>query len=378
MDDAPRNLPTLPPLADVEPEPPKRDEPAPDPPPRRRRRRPTEPERLLHPAGHALVVAALALLLGSLLSAPGIHKSAYNQADGWKRDIAVAITGPLADVSHALRLDRPRQAIKDAIGRGDDDEIDVELGLPPVQAAGQGSRGKTESPAKRAFTPKRPLRLSVVGDSLVIIPGYAILRAASATPVIKAVGGVEGRVATGLTRPDVYNWFEAIRETAKRLKPNVVVLGFGGNDDKAYMTGLPEGVTISEFNDAAWQREYGRRVGGLMDLIDRQGAFAVWIGLPITQDADQTRRFDAINAVAAREARKREGRSVYVDTYTLFASDSGGFARYLTSPSGRQTEVRAPDGVHFSHAGGDIIARQVLKALNRQYDLTSWRSKQSR
>jgi hypothetical protein len=38
--------------------------------------------------------------------------------------------------------------------------------------------------------------------------------------------------------------------------------------------------------------------------------------------------------------------------------------------------VRAGDGVHFDNDGGDIIAREVLKQLNRTFDLTSWRNKQ--
>ena len=39
--------------------------------------------------------------------------------------------------------------------------------------------------------------------------------------------------------------------------------------------------------------------------------------------------------------------------------------------------MRADDGVHFEREGGDMIARVVLKALNKQFDLTSWRKKQS-
>ena len=37
--------------------------------------------------------------------------------------------------------------------------------------------------------------------------------------------------------------------------------------------------------------------------------------------------------------------------------------------------VVANDGVHFEPAGGDIIARLVLKALNERYDLTSWKKR---
>jgi hypothetical protein len=65
----------------------------------------------------------------------------------------------------------------------------------------------------------------------------------------------------------------------------------------------------------------------------------------------------------------------FIDTYASFASDSGGFAQYLTDSSGKQILVRAPDGVHFERAGGDIIARSVLHALNQEFDLTSWRRK---
>ncbi|HJU49072.1 MAG TPA: hypothetical protein VJ689_13110 [Gaiellaceae bacterium] len=98
-------------------------------PPRRSR---TRDGRRLRPAGNALLVALLALGLGLLLNAPGIHKSAYNQPDGWKRDVATSLTKPLRDVSHALFLDRPRAAVQSLIGRSGDDDIDVEIALPPT------------------------------------------------------------------------------------------------------------------------------------------------------------------------------------------------------------------------------------------------------
>ena len=56
----------------------------------------------------------------------------------------------------------------------------------------------------------------------------------------------------------------------------------------------------------------------------------------------------------------------------MFASDSGGFAQYLER-AGDTVKVRAGDGVHFDTAGGDMIAREVLKQLNVLFDLTSWR-----
>lgn len=342
-------------------------------PPRQRERAAEGPPRRLWSAGHALVVMVLALAIGLLLNAPGIHKSAYNKSDGWQRDVVIAVTGPLADVSHALLLDRPRKGVQALTGRSGADEIDTDIALAPASPSAAPTSPSTRKPAKLAFSPNRKLRLWVAGDSLVINPGFAVVRAAGASPAIESVGGVEGRVATGLTRPDVFNWFDEVRRQMKKLRPRAVVLGFGANDDKAYMTGLPEGVTIDAFGGSVWRREYTRRVGGLMDVINRAGAFVVWIGLPQTQSAEQTQRFDVINAVVQREAREREGRAAFIDTYTMFAGDDGGYTQYLPDGSGQPTKVRADDGVHFEREGGDIIAREVLKALNRAYDLTSWR-----
>jgi hypothetical protein len=376
-------LPPLPPAGDDEP--PTTEQSAPPEPvvaPRRARRPDDGPPRRLWSAGHALIVSVLALAIGLLLNAPGIHKSAYNKPDGWQRDVALAFTGPLADVSHALLLDRPRKALQAAVGRSGADEIDTEIALPgdpsdtPTRpTTPRPGAPRPAPPTKLAFSPGRKLRLWVAGDSLVITPGYAIVRAAGSSPAIESVGSVEGRVATGLTRPDVFNWFDEISRQLKELRPRAVVLGFGGNDDKAYMTGLPENVSIDAFGGSTWRREYGRRVGGLMDMINRAGAFVVWIGLPQTGSTEQTQRFDVVNAVAQREARKREGRAAFIDTYTMFAGDDGGYTQYLRDGSGGLRKVRADDGVHFEREGGDMIAREVLRLLNRAYDLTSWRRK---
>src|SRR4051794_17963204 len=275
----------------------------------RRRRVERVDGRRLGTARRGLVVIVLALAFGLLLNAPGLHKSAYNREDGWQRDVALDVTGPLADTSHALYLDRPRAWLKDALGRSHDDEIDTAIVIPPPSVrptrtvtppseattphAGPKPHARPKHakpqtpPPKPAFSPSHRLRVMVAGDSLVVTPGYALIRAMGASPVYRSVGGVEGEVATGLERPDVFNWFVEIRNRLQRLQPRVVVVSFGGNDDHRYMTGLPEHVHIDRFADGAWKQEYGRRVGGLIDMVNRSGAFLVWVGLPVTRNASQ-------------------------------------------------------------------------------------------
>lgn len=345
-----------------------------------RRRRPAprtgEGDRRLHSAGSAILVSIGAIAIGLLLNAPGTHKSATTQPPGWKRDAALALTGPLQGVSHALLLDRPRRALQSAIGRSGQDVVDTVVApdeTTPTPAAPIGTRPPPE-PTRTHFTPDRPLRLWIAGDSLVIVPGESLLRSVADNRAITPDRNIDGRLSTGLERPDVYNWFTAVRkEMQVKSKPDAVVVMLGGNDDHGYMTGLPAGESINSFGSLAWRKEYRRRVATIMDTVTRNGAYLVWIGLPIAKSPDRTQRYDTINAIVQSEAAKRPGRVAYLDTYFFFAGKNGGYAQYVEDSAGRLVKMRADDGVHFERPAGDLIAAKILERLEKRFDLTSWK-----
>jgi hypothetical protein len=339
---------------------------------RRPRRRTAEGGRRLHSAGSAIVVAFAGLIVALLLNAPGLHKSATIQPEGWKRDVALGVTGPLDAVSGALLLDRPRQAIKAALGRSDDDEVDTAVVAPqptPTTPISTPTR-----PAERErFSPKKKLRLWIGGDSLVVVPGESVLRETAGNPAFDAVDAIDGRIASGLERPDVFNWFTHVREVMESRKPRGVVLMFGGNDDHGFMTGIKKGRDVGTFGSPTWRTEYRRRVATVMDTVTGRGGYLVWVGLPISHDAEQTLRFDVINSIVQAEAAKRKGRVSYLDTYFFFAGDDGGYAQYIEDDAGKLVKMRADDGVHFERPAGDLIAAKVLERLAERYDFTSWR-----
>ena len=360
----PSSPPTLPPVADGS-LPARRTR-------RVRARRETEGRRL-GSAGSAVVVCALALVIAAVLNAPGAHKKAYNLDDGWQRDVALAITGPLSTFSHVLLLDRPRVGLQAAAGRSGADDIDTQFGSPtPTKPA-----PPPKAVVPKRFSPQRPLRLWIAGDSLAIVPGYSILRTAAANRAVEPVSGVDGRVSTGLTRPDVFNWYEHVREQLRTTKARAVVLSFGGNDTNPYLTGVPENRSVGDFGSASWILEYRRRIGLIFDLVARSGGHTVWIGLPQVRDDAMTLKFDVLNAAVSAEAKERPRTVTYIDTYLDFAGADGLYAQYLDRPDGRKLKARADDGVHFEPAGGDIIAAKVLAALSGVYDITSWRKKKA-
>jgi len=343
------------------------------------------------------VVAIGALLLGAFLNARGLHKTAQSMNPSWKRDLGLALAKPLQSVSDATGLDLPRRGLQSVLNRSGDDDIVTAISLPPppptppaptpppppLPPGHQGnpppppptppSPTPPPPPKKPAFSPGHPLKVYIGGDSLIIVPGESLLRAMG-SKVYKPVDSVDGHVATGLERPDVYNWFDRIRQVMKKDKPNVVIVAFGANDDHSYMTGLPAGVSLGDFGSAAWIKEYRRRVGGFMDTVIRGGGFIVYLGMPIVSSRSESSDFDLINRILYQEAKKRPNGALYVDTWFQFADPkTGGYAQYLKNAHGDLVKVRSDDGVHFEPAGGDIIARLVLKALNQRYDLTSWK-----
>jgi hypothetical protein len=341
---------------------------------RRPRRRTGEGGRRLHSAGSAIVVSVVGLAIALLLNAPGLHKSATIQPEGWKRDLALGATGPLESVSSTLLLDRPRRALKAALGRSDDDVIDTAVAVPeetPDEPA--GAETPTTPPTREKFSPERKLRVWIAGDSLVVVPGESLLRAVAGNRAIAPIGKIDGRIASGLERPDVFNWFTHVREQMRSRRPKAVVLMFGGNDDHGFMTGLPEGREVGSFGSPSWRAEYRRRVATIMDTIARADALVVWIGLPISHDAEQTLRYDVINTIVQSEAAKRPGVVSYLDTYFFFAGKDGGFAEYVEDDTGKLVKMRADDGVHFERPAGDLIAKNALERLEERYDVTSWR-----
>ncbi len=351
-------------------------------------------------AARGLVVAVLALVFASLLNAQGLRKTAEIQPPGLGRSIALALTRPLVRVSHALYLDRPRQELKAAMGRGNDDRIDTTVALPPpaprrrpasrrppVPAATTGpARVTTTVPApggagpsasaprprpRPAFSPSHPLRVWVAGDSLAQVPGDSLERAAGTGGPVDVVG-VESRLATGLGRPDVYNWYLRFPAAIEQLRPRVAVFSFGGDDGHNYMSGVPAGRTIGPLGSPSWDAEYRRRLDGVQRELEDAGVFVVWLGLPIIRGPMQNRSFVIVNKLVRSVAAEHPQTAAYVDAHKLFESPTGGYTDYLRE-GGKLVLMRATDGVHYQPAAGDLIAKAVLAILGKKFDLTSWK-----
>ena len=104
---------------------------------------------------------------------------------------------------------------------------------------------------------------------------------------------------------------------------------------------IPEGREVGTFGSPTWRRRIpptGRDGDGHGD---EQGRLPVWIGLPISRDADQTLRYDVINAIVQTEAAKRKGPRL-VPRHVLLLRRGG--RRLRPVHRGRDREAREDAG----------------------------------
>ncbi|WP_420436423.1 DUF459 domain-containing protein [Candidatus Poriferisodalis sp.] len=242
----------------------------------------------------------------------------------------------------------------------------------PVTGASDGADNTGETPISAPPTtvawfptPDDPLRLHIMGDSMVQFFGHVMVGLANDTGVIEASS--EHQLSSGLSRPDFYDWPARIVEVIPATDPDAVVMMYGGNDAQALVV---DGQIARPFSEA-WVQEYSARVAHVMDLVTTDpDRVLIWVGQPIMESPDYDERMQQVNKVFAAEAAKRD-RVIYVDIRDLFRGPNGGFSRYVADADGQLADVRLSDGVHLSTVGGRWLSQVLLDELGGLVDLTS-------
>lgn len=318
-----------------------------------------------------------ALLLGALLNGPGLVSAATGLPVGPVRAVALAVAGGLERAGAALALDRPRvwliglregtapQDAGRAVGAG---APPAPTGDPHAAASGAGTpsasladrfdeqlaqRRTGSSERSRPISAEDPLRVLLAGDSLIgaIAEGYG-----------RAVAGrdevwwhQEVRISTGLARPDVLDWHAHLEGLLATHDPDVVVLMLGGNDDQSLV--VPGGTPI-HYGEPGWEPEYEQRVARLLDVAGADARQVIWLQLPAMRPDRLEASRQLTNAAAHRAAVDRDVQ--VLDTGAVLSPEG-----YTTRVDG--TAVRAEDGVHLTHPGGDLVAAELEELVARRW-----------
>jgi hypothetical protein len=205
----------------------------------------------------------------------------------------------------------------------------------------------------------KPITVALVGDSTMQVGLAPYLNRQMAGKSVKIVNA--HKCATGLARPDVFNWPEEYPKMLKGRKPDLVICSIGANDGQGCVT---DGKPIA-FGTDRWAKEYQRRVGEFVAIFgDASTTKVLWLGLPKMRSEQFSRRIDQINDATRAEVAKLPN-VTWMDVNPLLTGPDGTYAEYLKGPKGQLRRIRAGDGIHTSDAGGERIGRGVIEWVRK-------------
>ena len=301
------------------------------------------------PAGRILVIMVAALVLAALVNADALVRRAEHKPLGPGRDRSLYLWHPVQDVGHILQLHRVRQLGDNVVGN-DREVRDLVASVPIRRAPRPSIRPELRSP-----TIEDPLRVYIGGDSVVRDAGESFLRLAVDDKRLRTALHYE--IATGLSRPDHFDWPATLVGDAKALRPEIALLMFGGNDAQGIVS--RDGTVHDTVDSPGWRAEYGRRVGAVMDSLAAEDRVILWIGMPPMRSGSLDSRVRVINDVVRAEAADRPW-VTYVDTTTMLGGPDG---RYVDRLPGIDADLRQDDGIHLSRAGADVLAGHLLRLI---------------
>ncbi|MBN1412709.1 MAG: DUF459 domain-containing protein [Spirochaetales bacterium] len=213
------------------------------------------------------------------------------------------------------------------------------------------------------YSPKYPLKVLLIGDSLV---AGSLRRKIFATK--KSHQGVSwtvnAKTSSGLTRPDFHDW-PAIAEkvlSGKKFKALFILLGT--NDAQDFRSGKKR---IYFYGKPDWFEKYEERVKTFLDTVSPYVMNVYWIGLPPMKYAHFNTKMAKFN-VMYETACGRKANAVFIGTKDIYSDKNGKYAQFLPR-NGKQLRTRENDGIHVTDAGMGFLVDRIYENLNRDFFL---------
>ena len=273
------------------------------------------------------------------------------------------MVGPVAALSRTVGLSSVVSSTDRALGRtpGGGPSLAVPIRRPapktmPTTATGTPT-ATTLPPLNTHPTPATPLKVLIVGDSVGLDLGQPLVNALAGYGDVATY--LDGRIDTGLTRPDYFNWPAELQIDLTNQRPNLVVVMIGANDPQGLVT--PNGSL--QYGQPGWDEAYSARVAAFIAEANAAGAHLLWVGMPPMQDPVLDAKLHHLNSLVQSQVAGSDGRAAYLSSVPSLGDPHGGFAAYLPNAAGAEINVRTPDGIHLSPGGGARLAAAVAAAM---------------
>ena len=205
-----------------------------------------------------------------------------------------------------------------------------------------------------------PFKILIMGDSFMAVGGGL------GDPLersLMAYQGVSvnrfGRVSSGLTTPNYFNWNATAESLVKQYNPNVAVVMFGANDGQGITSSTGK---VIPYNYTGWAEEYAKKVGYFVDILEKNNTTIFWIGVPIMKSSNLSNKMSTLNTIYEAEL-KNHTNAYFIPTWEALADENGKYTAYLKDANGKAKLIRTSDGVHLQYYAGYLISDDIIAKM---------------
>ena len=175
----------------------------------------------------------------------------------------------------------------------------------------------------------------------------------------------DARNGSGLARPDHFDWTTELDALTAKSAPTLYFASIGLNDEQDLV--MPDKSKLKLGSDE-WLAQYTRNVAAFYEHAGAGGAPVLIVGLPNLRDSSADKHAELVNGIYEAVAKSEHGVDVTYVTPWRMTNDDGSFASFGPNLSGQTVQIRAPDGIHFTQAGYDVLAKYLEPSLSKALD----------
>ncbi len=233
---------------------------------------------------------------------------------------------------------------------------DDEAGEAEGEEGAEAASGEQEE----ADAAAEPVKVLLIGDSL-IATGFGVLveKGLDAHPQVTCYR--KGKSASGLARPDFFDWMDEAKKQIEFRQPEIVVAVMGGNDGQDLRSRSGKGIG-AQWPSEAWNQGYRERMDALLAELAADERKVIWVALPPMGMRSLEKKLVTIREIQKAAVDAMGDRAVYVETAPFLLDDEGNLEKYGVV-KGKKREIRADDGIHFTMSGSEFLADLVVPAL---------------
>jgi hypothetical protein len=251
------------------------------------------------------------------------------------------------------QADAPDEALEAAVVEDATPATDEIVEAAPPEEDGTTTETGEPEPA----VPEEPYRVLLLGDSLAATGfGVILQKKLDAHPHVE--GYRKGKSASGLARPDFFDWMAEGKRQVELRDPDLVIVIMGGNDGQDLTNKRGKGKRVRWDTDG-WGEAYKLRVAAFLSEISSEGERKVmWLGLPKMGQRGLERKLELIRDVQEQAVAMLDDKGSYLDTSPFLVDENGELLREVKVQR-RTRRLREDDGVHFTMPGSQYFADQV-------------------